>query len=71
VVRKNSLRRILAIRNIVTLLSHNERTFKLSSVNVADSKRIQAGQHFDEGQLVARSDEGRLPDLLQLRQALR
>jgi len=26
VVRKNSLRRILAKRNIVTLLSHNERT---------------------------------------------
>ena len=49
-VRKNSLRRILAKRNIVTLLSYNERICKLSPVNVADSKRIQAGQHFDERQ---------------------
>jgi hypothetical protein len=50
VVRKNSQRRILAKRNIVTSLDPHERTLNSSRECVADSKRIQAVQHFDEGQ---------------------
>jgi hypothetical protein len=49
VMRKNSLRRILARRNIdIALPTQTDLKFRL--VNVADSKRIQEGQYFDEGQ---------------------